>query len=350
LALKSTQKFKIHLARYLRAFFVGILAEPAFPITRLPASDGKRLRSTRGLKPCSKAAKIGGVGQIAPSVSACNNRPPSAPTSRRKAPHNPMDLPLVTLTTDFGTRDSYVAQMKGAMLRRAPSLNIVDLSHDIPPQDVALAARFISEACPRFPEGTIHVVVVDPGVGTDRSILLAELQEQRFVCPDNGLLTYLCTSDASGTFRKLNAGKKYGPPSQTFHGRDLMGPAAVDWALGAPIHECSVLIQDIRQIPLSSPECGSHQCRGEIIGTDSFGNLITNVTVSCLPSPLPNKISVQLVGRSDQLTWVSTYGEAPQGCLVALVGSSGRVEIAQVNGSAARQLGLQPNTEVHVAW
>lgn len=256
----------------------------------------------------------------------------------------------MTLTTDFGTRDSYVAQMKGAMLRRAPSLNIVDLSHDIPPQDVAHAARFISEACPQFPEGTIHVVVVDPGVGTDRAILLAELKEQKFVCPDNGLLTYLSVPDGSGTFRKLNARGKYGQPSQTFHGRDLMGPAAVDWALGAPVHEWSVPIQGIQQFPLATPECGPDQCRGQIIGTDAFGNLITNVMASCLPSPIPNKITVQLAGRSDQLTWVSTYGEAPLGCLVALVGSSGRIEIAQVNGSAARQLELKPNTEVHVAW
>lgn len=261
-----------------------------------------------------------------------------------------MDRLLVTLTTDFGTRDSYVAQMKGAMLRRAPSLTIVDLSHDIPPQDVAHAARFISEACPQFPAGTLHVVVVDPGVGTDRCILLAELDHQKFVCPDNGLLTHMISSKSPTTYRKLTAKERYGHPSHTFHGRDLMGPAAADWATGVPVDEFSEPIQNIQLLNLVEPRCEGSRCRGQIIGEDSFGNLITNVTLTHLPSEILSTLCVQLAGRNEQLRWVSTYGEAPKGCMVALIGSSGRVEIAQVNGSAARALGIKPNTEVTVEW
>ena len=261
-----------------------------------------------------------------------------------------MDRPLVTLTTDFGTQDSYVAQMKGAMLRRAPSLNILDLSHEIPPQDVGHAARFISEACPKFPAGTIHVVVVDPGVGTHRSILLAELDHQKFVCPDNGLLTDLLSSNSSPSYRRLNAEEKYGRPSHTFHGRDLMGPAAADWARGIPVEEYSEPIQRIQLLHRPEPECVDRSCRGQVIGEDSFGNLITNVNVTHLPSGISCSPTVRLEGRSENLRWVTTYGEAPEGCLVALLGSSGRVEIAQVNGNAGRQLKIKPNNEVTVEW
>lgn len=261
-----------------------------------------------------------------------------------------MTPPLVTLTTDFGTRDSYVAQMKGAMLSLLPSLKLVDLSHEIPPQDIEHAARFMAEAAPRFPDGTLHVVVVDPGVGTDRDILFAELDHQKFVCPDNGLLTLCHKLATRSIIRKLTSPEVFGDSSSTFHGRDIMGPAAVRWAERNCIDDISIPVTTMHSLSLPVAEVGHQSCQGQIIGKDAFGNLMTNLTVEQLPTNRPESFQIEMEGQALTPTWVTTYAEAEPGSIVALVGSSGRVEIAMVNGSAAKRLELQSGTGITMSW
>ena len=261
-----------------------------------------------------------------------------------------MTPPLVTLTTDFGTRDSYVAQMKGAMLRLQPSLKILDLSHEIPPQDIEHAARFMEEAAPRFPNGTLHVVVVDPGVGTDRDILFAELDHQKFICPDNGLLTLCHKLAKRSIIRKLTAPEVFGNSSSTFHGRDIMGPAAVRWAERNCIDDISVPVATMHSLVLPVAEARDQSCQGQIIGQDAFGNLMTNLTLEQLPLDRPESYQIAIEGQALTPTWVTTYADTEPGSIVALVGSSGRVEIAMVNGNAAKRLELQSGTRITMSW
>lgn len=253
-------------------------------------------------------------------------------------------LPLVTLTTDFGDGSSYVAAMKGAMLAVHPSLRVIDLSHRIPPQDLLATAYFLSDALPHFPMGTIHIVVVDPGVGSERDLLCVLWNGQAILAPDNGCWTGIepVTSDSPLTVYRLTARQFWAANvSDTFHGRDILAPVAGHLALGVSPGELGARVGQWVRLPLPAPRTFGRTVHGEIVHVDAFGNLITNITAAMLGDR-----RVVRVGNRPSARWVRTYSDAEPGTLVALIGSSGRLELAVVCGSAAEVLRVRVGTVV----
>lgn len=241
--------------------------------------------------------------------------------------------PIVTLTTDFGLSDAYVAAMKAAILRHAPHAVLVDVTHNIPPQDVLCGSISLERAVDGFGLGTVHLAVVDPGVGTSRRILLVEIHGSTVVCPDNGLITW--------TWRRLGPGRvseliwrPRNKISDTFHGRDIMGPVAGMLASGKEPAELARPIDD--PILLDVAPAPRPAKSGRIIHIDHFGNATTNIPRDSLGST--GKIAVQIGRRKIGLK--RTYVDAAPGCALALLGSSGLLEIAVRDGSAAKSLGL----------
>lgn len=251
---------------------------------------------------------------------------------------------LVTLTSDFGDESVYIAAMKGALLSVAPTARIVDLSHSIPPQDVIAVGLFLRDTLPYFPAGCIHVVVVDPGVGTARSILLIEWRGSFVLAPDNGCWTTLMQNGESVTVRKLNQPKYWRSTiSPTFHGRDIFAPVAghlcngiAPEQLGTSTHQWSSLIV------LSSKRIGSI-IQGEVVRVDRFGNLITNIPAVDVNEFCVVRIANQVIGPIQR-----SYGESKPGQLIALISSNGYLEIAEVNGSAAARLQMKEQSFVEV--
>ena len=255
---------------------------------------------------------------------------------------------VVTLLTDFGTRDPYVGIVKGVLLRGAPELRaIVDLTHEVPPQDVATAAAHLARAWRCFPAGTIHVAVVDPGVGTERALLLAEREGQLFLAPDNGLLTPVLDGAPPQAVRALDVARVALPrASATFHGRDVLAPAAALLACGASPGELARPVATWVRLPAREARReGSGAVAGEVRWIDRFGNALTDVEAARW-GLAPGACRVEVAGRS--LVLVRTYAEARPGEALALIESDGWIELAVRQGSAAQALGLEPGTPVRV--
>lgn len=262
-----------------------------------------------------------------------------------------MARPLITMTTDFGAGSSYVAAMKGVLLSTNAELAIVDLSHGIPAQDIRAGARLLAEATPLFPAGAIHLAVVDPGVGTDRALIYAELGEQRYVCPDNGLLSLLARAQPPRKMRRIADPRWFRQPvSATFHGRDILAPAAAQLSLGldpdqlGPPHEQLVLLD------WPEPTMADKLIRGEVASIDSFGNLITNITREMLAG-VPTDDTVGVFCDEHETRGIFTaYADQPAMTLIALIGSNDCLELAIVDDSAKIMLGVRPGTPVEVRW
>jgi S-adenosylmethionine hydrolase len=255
--------------------------------------------------------------------------------------------PLITLTTDFGEDSHYVAAMKGVVLGINRQVRLVDLSHQIPPQDVRHAAFFLAGAVPYFPPEVIHVVVVDPGVGTERALLFVEVDGHRLLVPDNG-----CWTELPGTpaVRRLEEPRYWHHPvSATFHGRDILAPVAAHLSLGLDPARLGPAFTGWVRLTCRAADLGKDALRGEVVFVDHYGNLITNIPGDVFHALAGLPVRVTIEGRRVSRP-VRAYGEAAPGSLVALVGSGGRLEIAVVNGSAAHhlQLGLGSQVEVTV--
>jgi S-adenosylmethionine hydrolase len=250
----------------------------------------------------------------------------------------------ITLTSDFGTSSPYVAAMQGVILGINSQVRIMNLCHSIPPQDVHHAAWFLRESLPYFPPEAVHVVVVDPGVGTDRALLYVETTEgQRLLAPDNGVWTWLC-KDAPGCVLELSEPQWWRKAlSPTFHGRDILAPVAAHLSLGLDPRRLGPQRSSWVQLLWPSPHQTETRIEGEVMFVDSFGNLLTNVPASLLPPDLQPEVHV---GERVVRRWVRTYGQAVPGEIVVLISSGGWLEIAQVNGNAARSLGLERNARV----
>lgn len=256
----------------------------------------------------------------------------------------------ITLLTDFGHGSPYVAAMKGVILSINPAAVIVDLAHDVPPQDIRAGALLLEDVAPRFPPGTIHVAVVDPGVGTDRPIVYARIGHQAFVCPDNGLLSRLLLgARPARLFRLENPDYWLQPVSKTFHGRDIMAPVAARLSLGldpallGPPHAALVTLD------WPAPRVLPGRIEGHVLRVDAFGNLITDIPASLLAEVQAGLIHASCRGQR-AAAHVPTYAQAPPGALVSLIGSSDRVELAVAGGSAAARLGAAVGDAVHVTW
>jgi S-adenosylmethionine hydrolase len=261
-----------------------------------------------------------------------------------------MSPPTITLTTDFGRASPYVAVMKGVILSINPDARVLDLTHDIRPQDVRHASYFLATAVPHFPPGTIHVCVVDPGVGSQRAALYADTPEQLLVGPDNGVF--------SGVIRKLGcraAGALTAPrywrtptPSGTFHGRDIFAPVAAHLSLGVLFPEIAPGPVEPVELPKRCAVTFGKKWSGEVQFIDDFGNLITNVP-ACKLKVLPVRVS-HGGNPLGVVRWVRTYSEAQPGELVSLFSSDGFFEVAAVNGNAARRLNAEVGSPVELEW
>jgi S-adenosylmethionine hydrolase len=252
----------------------------------------------------------------------------------------------VTLTTDFGTRDGYVAEMKGVILGLAPAVRLVDVTHEIAPHDVMEASLLLEAVAAAFPPGTVHVAVVDPGVGTARRGLAVAAGGQLFVGPDNGLFTPLLAGAGWRAFALTSAAYRRAQVSRTFHGRDVFAPAAAHLALGVPVHRFGPPVHDPVRLAWPMPRPAARAVRGSVIHVDRFGNLIT-----CIGGDWTTRLGAPLtvrIGRR-RLPVVATYGDLAPRSAGALVGSRNRLEVVVREASAAAALGAGPGTVVELS-
>ena len=267
----------------------------------------------------------------------------------------PPAITLVTLLTDFGDRDYFVASMKGVMLNINPQIRIVDLSHQVTPHEVEEAAYLLKSSYRYFPDGTVHVAVVDPGVGSARRPLLVTTSRYCFLAPDNGLLTYIYQEELSVEVRQID-NKQYRLDSEgaTFDGRDLFAPAAAWLTKGQPPGSFGRLIRDYVKLPIHEPSWEGKSLVGRIVYVDRFGNLISNVTPLHLQEVqgVTKKSSAEItirVGGAVVQGLVTAYAQGDALAPRALVNSNGHVEVFIKEGNAAEFLKCRRGERIEIA-
>ncbi len=253
------------------------------------------------------------------------------------------DRPIVTLTTDFGLRDHYVAAMKAVLIRECPAARLIDVTHSVPRHDILCASITLERAIDGFPRNTVHLAVVDPGVGTDRRLIIARIKEQFVVCPDNGLITWAWRVHSGGG-AKPQAGeiaRVFKGASSTFHGRDILSPIAGMLAGGVPMSDLARPIDD--PVLLDLTPAMPDDSRGRVIHIDHFGNATTNIRQDALREKpaVSVRVNRRTVGRIRR-----TYWDVAPGKPLALIGSSGLLEIAVRDGSAHDDLKVRVGDEV----
>lgn len=262
--------------------------------------------------------------------------------------------PIVTLTTDFGLNDHFVGTMKGVILGIAPDAEIVDICHTVQAFDILDGALALAHAYSYFPVGTVHLVVVDPGVGSARRPIVASSEEHNFVAPDNGVLSLIYAREERMSVRHITSDHYFFQPlSNTFHGRDIFAPIAAYLAKGVAYEKFGDEITDFVRFNAPKPKAvDAKTLRGVVLRVDRFGNLITNFTPQDVPAlfqsePVPFKI---VIGKREITTLKSHFAEGEAGEVFAILGSMGYLEIAANRGSAAQLLGVAKGAEVLVAF
>jgi S-adenosylmethionine hydrolase len=241
--------------------------------------------------------------------------------------------PLLTLTTDFGLADPYVAAMKGAILQHCPAAEIVDISHQVPSHHIVSGAFVLANAAPYFPPNTVHVVVVDPGVGTDRAVLVAQFGDQLYVFPDNGIITFVKESQPLQNMVQITKFNLLGieNPSNTFQGRDIFAPLAGYIFSGKPISKLGSIPAQYTLLDLPHPQAEEGKMTGRVIHVDHFGNLITNITLDhiheCWKNPDAANLEISCQGRRVG-PLQTTYSQAESNQPISLINSMGLVELA----------------------
>ncbi len=265
-------------------------------------------------------------------------------------------MSVITLLTDFGTDDEYVGLMKGVILSINPRATIVDLTHQISPQDIVQAAFTIDAGYHYFPEGTVHLIVVDPGVGTQRSLLALKLENHVFIAPDNGVLTLLLAEKKASSLNRITNPDYFRHPiSQTFHGRDIIAPVGAHITNGLEVNALGPEI-DLQNVicldGLGARLTEKGEIAGEVVVIDHFGNMITNIKstqlTECSAGGSRQKIRIKI--GSDVIHGLSdSYAGGPPDSPLALIGSRGYLEIAFNKGNAAQRLNAQKGDSVRVA-
>jgi S-adenosylmethionine hydrolase len=261
-------------------------------------------------------------------------------------------MPIVTFTTDFGSGDGYAGAMKGVVLSLAPAAQLVDITHGVPPMDVAAGAVALAQAASLFPPGTIHIAVVDPGVGGERADILIDAGGSLFVGPDNGVLS-LAARVPRRVHRIESSMFRRDPVSPTFHGRDVFAPTAGRLASGARAADAGPSIDTI--VELTSPPLHKQGgvVEGQVIHVDSFGNLITSLPAELLAAASTagtGDVQIEVEGTEGTFRPVfgRTFSDVPTGSLIAYIGSGGHLEIARRDGSASARVGAGRGTPVLV--
>lgn len=251
-------------------------------------------------------------------------------------------MPIFTLLTDFGDRDYYVAAVKGVLLARAPRATLVDISHHVAPGDVEGGSFLLAAAVPSFPAATIHLAVVDPGVGSARRMLAVRRGETCFVAPDNGLLTPFVSDSEVRAVEREDLYRR--APGMTFHGRDRFAPVAAALALGEPFERLGPAVDDAVRLALPAPRRRPDRLTGRIAHVDRFGNLVSDIPADWLPDgPLTAEVAGHRATRR-----VGHYAELPAGEPGMLVGSLGTLELSLDGDSLAKRWGVERGSRVVV--
>ena len=255
---------------------------------------------------------------------------------------------IITLTTDFGTSDHFVGTMKGVILSIQPAAGIIDITHEIRPFDIPDGGFTIAQAHRFFPKRTIHVVVVDPGVGSTRRPLLAEMASQYFIAPDNGVLSMIFSRERAKVRHITNERYFLKPLSRTFHGRDVFAPVAAHLAAGVLPSRFGPVIQDHLKLDFDQPaHTAKRSWTGSILKIDRFGNIITNLHIDQFPQVKTSAFELTIGLRAIKRLAL-TFTDCQPGELCALVGSSGFLEVSANQGSAAQLLGCGPGSPVEL--
>jgi len=262
-----------------------------------------------------------------------------------------MSRPIITLTTDFGDGSPYVAQMKGIIFTINPDATIVDITHGIAPQDIRQGAIVLSDVVESFPAGAIHVAVVDPGVGTQRSIVYLRMGEWHFVAPNNGLLSLVAKRFPPTTKIEITNRQYWREEiSSTFHGRDIMAPVAAHLSLGLDPLKLGDEVEKLQRLTIPEIQFDSNTITGTVVSFDHFGNLITDIPADLLEDAR-KKGSLEIRCGSYVISnLVRTYGDAAPLTVAGLVGSSRMLELSVVGGNAAQRLGIDVGEPVSVSW
>jgi len=260
-----------------------------------------------------------------------------------------MKKPIITLLTDFGSRDHYVAAMKGVIIGICPEVRLVDITHETSAYEIAEGAYTLAQAAPCFPKGTVHLVVVDPGVGSSRRPLLAEALGFRFIAPDNGVLTMVLNADPKHRVREITTEKFFrSPVSHTFHGRDIFAPVAAHLAFGIAPARFGPRIEDHLRLNIAKPARTARRgWTGTILRVDRFGNIVTNFEWSAFGAMLSHDFVIQ-VGLRSVTRVAGSYSDIAPGDLCAIEGSSGYIEISAREASAASILGVAAGAPVEL--
>jgi S-adenosylmethionine hydrolase len=253
-----------------------------------------------------------------------------------------MKTKYVALLSDFGTNDPFVAAMKGVLLSKAPALTIIDITHQVPPQDVQTAAFYLMTAIPYMPKSTLFMTVVDPTVGTGRGIVWAKTAGHQFIAPDNGLLSWVEQKEKILEARFIsNSSLFLDTISSTFHGRDIMAPVAAAIAKGLPEKKIGPLFPDYRRLPFPQPVRAGNRVTGQVIAIDHFGNVVTNIKRDYLSA----RAVFNLAGRMLKDLKL-TYASVPEGEALAVIGSFGFLEFSVRNGNFARTFDVKIGSPV----
>jgi len=250
---------------------------------------------------------------------------------------------VIALITDFGLSDVYVGVMKGTILSLNPEARIVDITHSIPRHDIMAGSHALMASYRYFPEGTVFVVVVDPGVGSDRAIICAESEGRYFLAPDNGVLGAILTERGYDSLVKVGREDLYiKPVSATFHGRDVFAPVAAHLSMGMDMADLGERAHGFARIDIPVAEVTAGRVAACVLWVDSFGNIVTNVSASAVRDVISGWSGIGVEGRAHGLRLVGSYEAVAPGSLLAIVGSSGFLEFSVRGGSAARTLELSP--------
>ncbi len=253
-----------------------------------------------------------------------------------------MKTKFIALISDFGTHDPFVGAMKGVILAHAPNLTLIDITHQIPPQDIQTAAFYLMAAMPFMPKGTLFITVVDPTVGTGRGVLWARTKNYQFITPDNGILSWVGEREEITEVRFINNSDLFLQRiSSTFHGRDIMAPVAAAVAKGLPEKRLGPVLDEYRRFPYPKPERAGNRVSGRVLAVDHFGNAMTNLTLQHV-----NARSIFTIADRVLKGLKLTYASVPVGEPLALIGSFGFLEFSIRNGSFAGTFGVKPGSEV----
>lgn len=255
---------------------------------------------------------------------------------------------IIVLLTDFGLNDSFVGVMKGVISRINPQAKIVDLCHEIESHNIHDAAFLLESSYPYFPEGTVFLIVVDPGVGSERKSVIVETEKYIFVAPDNGVLSFLTERDIKRIIQITNEEYFLKPVSHTFHGRDIFAPVAAHLSRGENVEKFGPAIRKINRLKFPEPQVKNNRLLGEVMYVDHFGNLITNINQDAFLRFIESKKFQIVIGKAKISKISSSYREGKEGLPIAIFGSFDNLEISLYGDDASRRLNLNKGSKISI--